>query len=78
MERRDRGTTWSWRERPWKAARQALFVHGRTRDARYRLAADWDAIGEMAAAVSVPVVGNGDLLFPHEIDAAARARAARA
>lgn len=52
---------------------QAVFVHGRTRDARYRRAADWDAIGEVVAAVPVPVVGNGDLLFPHEI-AAARAR----
>jgi tRNA-dihydrouridine synthase 3 len=49
---------------------QAIFVHGRTRDARYRRAADWDAIGEVAAAVSVPVVGNGDLLYPHEIEAA--------
>lgn len=53
---------------------QAIFVHGRTRDARYRRAADWDAIGEVAHAVPVPVVGNGDLLFPHEVDAA-RARA---
>ena len=52
----------------------AIAVHGRTRNARYRLAADWDAIGEVVAAVTVPVVGNGDLLFPHEI-AAARARA---
>jgi tRNA-dihydrouridine synthase 3 len=52
---------------------QAVFVHGRTRDARYRRAADWDAIGEVVAAVAVPVVGNGDLLFPHEI-AAGRAR----
>jgi tRNA-dihydrouridine synthase 3 len=51
----------------------ALTVHGRTRNARYRLAADWDAIGEVAAAVPIPVVGNGDLLFPHEI-AAAKAR----
>lgn len=51
----------------------AIFVHGRTRDARYRRAADWDAIGEVVGAVPVPVVGNGDLLFPHEIDAA-RAR----
>jgi tRNA-dihydrouridine synthase 3 len=49
---------------------QAMFVHGRTRDARYRRAADWDAIGEVAAAVAVPVVGNGDLLFPHEITTA--------
>lgn len=49
---------------------QALFVHGRTRQARYTRAADWDAIGEIAAAVSVPVVGNGDLLFQHEMHAA--------
>ena len=48
----------------------ALFVHGRTRNARYRSAADWDAIGEIAAAVPVPVVGNGDVLFPQDIDAA--------
>jgi tRNA-dihydrouridine synthase 3 len=48
----------------------ALFVHGRTRNARYRFAADWDAIGAIVAAVPVPVVGNGDLLFPHEIEAA--------
>lgn len=46
---------------------QALFVHGRTREARYRLPADWDAIAEVAARMPVPVVGNGDLLFPHEI-----------
>lgn len=45
----------------------ALTVHGRTREARYRHPADWDAISEIAAAVSVPVVGNGDLLFPHEV-----------
>ncbi len=50
----------------------AIFVHGRTRNARYRQAADWDAVGEVAAAVPVPVVGNGDLLFPHEIDNAVR------
>ena len=45
----------------------ALTVHGRTREARYRYPADWDAIAEIAAAVTVPVIGNGDLLYPHEI-----------
>jgi len=49
----------------------AIFVHGRTREARYRHPAEWDAIAEIAAAVPVPVVGNGDLLFPHEIAQAA-------
>jgi tRNA-dihydrouridine synthase 3 len=51
----------------------AIIVHGRTRDARYRQEADWNAIGEVVSAVSVPVIGNGDLLFPQDI-AAARAR----
>ena len=50
----------------------ALTVHGRTRSARYRNAADWAAIGEVAAAVGIPVVGNGDILFPEDI---ARGRA---
>lgn len=45
----------------------ALFVHGRTREARYRLPAEWDAIAAIAAAVPIPVVGNGDVLFPHHI-----------
>ena len=50
----------------------AIFVHGRTRAARYTMSADWNAIAELAAAVPVPVIGNGDLLFRHEIDAALR------
>lgn len=45
----------------------AVFVHGRTRDARYRLEANWAIIGEIADALPVPVVGNGDILFPHEV-----------
>ena len=49
------------------AGAAAVTVHGRTREARYRHPADWEAIAEVAAAVSVPVVGNGDLLFGHEI-----------
>ena len=55
-----------------------ITVHGRTRNARYRLAADWDAIGAVAAAVNVPVVGNGDILFPHEIGASLARSGARA
>ncbi len=51
----------------------ALFVHGRTRNARYRFAADWDAIGSVVAAVPVPVVGNGDILFPHDVETRAGA-----
>ena len=46
----------------------AVFVHGRTRAARYTSSADWNAIGDVAATLSVPVIGNGDLLFKPEID----------
>jgi tRNA-dihydrouridine synthase 3 len=49
---------------------EAIAVHGRTRNARYRFAADWQAIGEVARSVPVPVIGNGDILFPHEAQAA--------
>jgi tRNA-dihydrouridine synthase 3 len=45
----------------------AIVVHGRTRQQRYRRAADWDLIGEVAAAVSVPVIGNGDILTPWDL-----------
>ena len=59
------------------AGASAVFVHGRTRNARYRHAAEWDAIAEVAAALPVPVVGNGDILFPHDVEAAlARAKCA--
>ncbi|MPZ18907.1 MAG: hypothetical protein GEV06_13480 [Luteitalea sp.] len=51
----------------------AITVHGRTRRQRYRKAADWEAIGTVAAAVAVPVIGNGDILYPHDIDNKRRA-----
>ena len=49
------------------AGADALTVHGRTREARYRHPADWDAIAELSAAVPVPVIGNGDLLYGHDV-----------
>jgi tRNA-dihydrouridine synthase 3 len=52
------------------AGASAVFVHGRTRNARYRNAAEWDAIGELASTLPVPVVGNGDILFPRDVEAA--------
>jgi tRNA-dihydrouridine synthase 3 len=49
------------------AGADALVVHGRTRSARYRTAADWEAIAEIADAVPIPVVGNGDILYGHDV-----------
>jgi len=40
---------------------QAMAVHGRTRAQGYSGEADWKVIGEVVQAVSVPVIGNGDL-----------------
>jgi nifR3 family TIM-barrel protein len=45
----------------------ALAVHGRTREQGYSGAADWNFIGEVAALVKVPVIGNGDLATPRDV-----------
>jgi tRNA-dihydrouridine synthase B len=39
----------------------AVAVHGRTRAQGYSGEADWNVIGEVVQAVSIPVIGNGDL-----------------
>jgi len=46
---------------PLLAGIAALTVHGRTRAQGYSGAADWNVIGEVAAGISIPVIGNGDL-----------------
>lgn len=38
-----------------------IAVHGRTKSQGYSGEADWSVIGEVASAVSVPVIGNGDI-----------------
>ncbi len=40
---------------------RAVAVHGRTKEQGYSGAADWDVIAEVAQAVKIPVIGNGDL-----------------
>jgi tRNA-dihydrouridine synthase B len=45
----------------------AIAVHGRTRAQGYSGAADWNVIGEVVAAVRVPVIGNGDLSGPADV-----------
>jgi tRNA-dihydrouridine synthase B len=45
----------------------AITVHGRTRAQGYSGAADWNVISDVADAVSVPVIGNGDLVSPADV-----------
>jgi len=44
-----------------EAGAVAVAIHGRTADQKYGGEADWDAIAEVAAAVTVPVLGSGDV-----------------
>lgn len=44
-----------------------LTVHGRTREQAYSGQADWNVISDCARAVSIPVIGNGDITTPQEV-----------
>jgi nifR3 family TIM-barrel protein len=50
-----------------EAGAAALTVHGRTRDQFYRGKADWDTIAAVKAAVSVPVIGSGDVFSAADV-----------
>lgn len=51
------------------AGAAAVCVHGRTRQQFYRGEADWAAIAGVKAAVSVPVIGSGDVFTASDVRA---------
>lgn len=49
-----------------RAGGSAVSVHGRTREQLYTGKANWDIIKQVKQAVSIPVIGNGDVFEPED------------
>ena len=48
------------------AGASLICVHGRTREQQYAPFADWSQIAKVKEAISIPVIGNGDIFEPND------------
>ncbi len=49
-----------------QAGVDAVTIHGRTKQQMYEGKADWDIIRQIKKAVSIPIIGNGDVFSPED------------
>ncbi|MCB9654398.1 MAG: tRNA dihydrouridine synthase DusB [Deltaproteobacteria bacterium] len=55
-----------------EAGLTAIAIHPRTREAGYSGRADWREIARLKAALSIPVIANGDIATPRDADRVVR------
>jgi len=51
-----------------KAGAAAIAMHGRTRKQMYQGQADWDVLKRVADALTIPLMGNGDVRTPQDAE----------
>ena len=56
----------SWCQQLQNAGAQLLTLHGRTREQGFKGHADWQAIAQVKAALTIPVIANGDINTPDD------------
>ena len=56
----------SWGQQLQNAGAQLLTLHGRTREQGFKGHADWQAIAQVKAALTIPVIANGDINTPDD------------
>jgi nifR3 family TIM-barrel protein len=59
-------TAVAWCRQLEAAGAQLLTLHGRTREQGFKGRADWGAIAAVKAALSIPVIANGDINSPED------------